>query len=250
MSKIVLERDGLYEHKYSPKTKSDAARKVKQAHVLAKLRLPCEIADGVTLGDLFWVVGRYKLLRAFLAEYSWCWRLGEFHEQAKEPDLTPEPDPDPLDYLEVYWTADYHSDRTIRKGEIKEGWFDVGTGFHGIGRALATGWHAEQGYEPGQVIAYSVSMTPMYKLAPLPVKLNETIEIYDNNWIYQTPKGGGPPERPPPVIRSRRSFTLLEALDAIYDDISFYGGPAESAAKRDELAEMVEAIKQGRHTGG
>lgn len=38
---------------------------------------------------------------------------------------------------------------------------------------------------------------------------------------------------------------MLEILDAIYDDISFHGGPAENAAFIEQMKDTVEKIKSG-----
>ena len=62
----------------------------------------------------------------------------------------------------------------------------------------------------------SLSYTPLYTIADIPVKLNKKFDIWD--WDNMKDKPG---------ISYKRDFTLIEILHAIYNDISFHGGPKD-----------------------
>jgi hypothetical protein len=75
----------------------------------------------------------------------------------------------------------------------------------------------------------------MYDLADLPVVLVPGTRILD----MRSTDGVLVP------IEFETDFSLLEVLDAIYDDISFHGGPSENAAFLEEIQETVQRIKDG-----
>lgn len=69
------------------------------------------------------------------------------------------------------------------------------------------------------MVGYSVSYTPLYNLVDAKLKLN-------------------------PVHNGKTmSFTLLDVLDAIYDDISFMGGPQENVEFLEEMKSRMEEFE-------
>lgn len=166
MSRYVqLEPDGLFEYKWIGKKQEYRRRRVKRDIVLTYLRDRCDIVEGTTLRDIFRTVAKYKLLKAVIAQYSWCSHIDEFHAQAEEP-MRRTDDQEPLDYLEIY----YHPQIQKYKKEVS---FDFYCGFHGIGPVPPDYEYANPGY-----ITYSVSYSPMYELTDLPVKLNKEFKFY------------------------------------------------------------------------
>jgi len=190
--------------------------------VLTHLRDAVEIAEGVTLRDLFRIVSKYKLLKLFVSQYSWCRQLEEFHAQAEEPMR--EEETDKLEHLEIYWHASTHK----YKGESS---IDMEAGFHGIGVSKEI-----ENNGPDGKCHFSVSYSPMYELADLPLKLNTNIKIWG-------PWEGKPPQKV--LFEGKKYFSLLEVLDAIYWDISFMGGPAENKEFIEDMNSRVDDIKSG-----
>lgn len=232
---VQLEPEGLFVYKWDGKKKQQVRRRAKKSIVLTYLRCRCQIKEGTTLKDIFRAVAKYKLLCIVIGQYSWCSHINEFHAQAEEP-MRSEDKGDKLEYLEIYWHPEVHEyTETIKhpgghKEKIRTVSFDAHTGFHAIGEP-GSSEHRPDGREH-----YSVSYSPMYDLADLPVKLNEEFEVW-SPW-----KRGQKQEL---LIKATRSYSLLEVLDAIYDDISFMGGPAENAAFLENMKETVEEIKSG-----
>ena len=225
--KVRFERDGLYAYRWNGETRQDDVTKVTEDDCLRKLRCACEIGDGVTLLDIFRAVGELPVLKDFFAQYSWCWSMDEFMAAVNEP-MRLEAGDEKIEYLEVYW--DFDADRF--KGEVTCG---LSTGFHGIGFE-GIGEHRNPS---DNRVHWSVSCTPLYEIADCPVRLNEDVEIRPPNNL-----DAGELSRDA-LFSATHYFTLLEVLDAIFDDISFYGGPAEAADFIEEMNETMAGIESG-----
>ncbi len=250
---LALSPDGLHVFRFSRKRQGLVRCRPKRRTVLTHLRSQCEIVEGTTLRDIFEVVDRYPLLKRVIAAYSWCREIEEFHAQACEPMREKEPGEGnpPIEYLEIYHHADvYQSTKSPkhpdgRLGNIPTVEFGTSVGLHGVG-------DPEKGYEDDPCfktdsgkINYSVSLTPMWELADLPVKLNKAFTVYDP-FDHTTHSPENPPRK---LISATRDFTLLEVLDAIYWDISFHGGPAEKQDFSEQLKERLDEVKSGAVAG-
>ncbi len=193
---VRLTKQGLLEFDYDSESQSYLSQPVSQDRIFATLRLSCKIDPGVTLLDIFNTVANYPALTGFLAQYSWCFAIQEFHEAAQRPAA-----PTTLKRLEISRYVQTHTYDDVRhlSADICDALDFTGVGpldEHGNTR-------------------YGVSLSPMNMLANLPVTLNTTCEIHHN---FEK------------VSEWETGFSLLEVLDAIYDDISFHGGPEENEA--------------------
>lgn len=248
---VELAPNGLFSYKWDGKKKKTIRRKAKKLSVGALLRCSCKIAEGTTLQDIFNTVDSYKLLKIIISQYSWCRDIDAFHAQAKEIHEDYEEE-DKIDYLEIYHHVETNqSDEKIKhpgglRERIRTVDFECCPCFHGIGPApekdvdeYGNPNPANRGNKTQQ---YSVSYSPMWKLANLPVKINENFDVY-SKWVpgtkYKSEK----------IMSSSRDFSLLEVLDAIYWDISFMGGPEENAAFMEDMDEKISEIKSGEIAG-
>jgi hypothetical protein len=240
---IQLEPKGIMLYKYNPERKKYVRQRPKKLSILTHLRDECKIKEGTTLKDIFHGVEKYKLLKLIISQYSWCKQIDEFHAQAEEPMRDDPTDTDPLRRLEIYWCPEVHLyNETIKhigghKTKIRTACFDSYCGFHGIGPA-PKGKEDNPAYrtEDG-CIQYSVSYSPMWKLADLPVNLNKEFTIYEP-YPYKE-------KQPANLLKAEKEFSLLDVLDAIYYDISFMGGPAENAEFIEEMGRRMEEIDSG-----
>jgi hypothetical protein len=207
---IRITKDGLVSYNWNPETQSYPEKLITpESDVFACLREACTIGAGVTLGDIFRLVGGLPRLLDFMASYSWCRAIREFHDEALLP--RPEKDDSVLKYLEISMGADLDS-----------GDYEEGLDFYGVGEP------DEQG-----ATRYSVSLKPMNNLAHLPVMLKDTITIMKGMEV---------------TVRAPYSFTLLQILDAIYDDISFHGSPEMVKAFGRTLADAMKTSKLARRS--
>jgi|SRR5215831_11058778 len=211
-----IAKDGIWSYKWDGDLHEYVKRRPK--YIWTLLRCACEIEEGVTLRDIFEAVTKLPELKDFISQYAWCRHIDEFHRDAQKMVLKMEPDPEPLDYLEIYWHASTHTYK--KKNSI-----DLSPGFHGIGKPDDHGF-----------TCYSVSYSPMWELAHLPVKLNPEVLIHDPKMREGKAKL---------LFVGERDFSLLDVLDAIYDDISFMGGPEDNAAFLEEMKDTTEKIKSG-----
>lgn len=218
MTEIELCADGIFVRKWDHRKQIETRKRAKKSNVCSYLQDPCKIAEGTTLGEIFEIVDKYKLLKLVIAQYSKCAYIDEFHEQAKE--LPPEDAKQtPISHLEISWASEIY---TLKENGETESHFEIYTDFHGFGL-----------FEDGKIGTYSVSYSPMYELANLPVTLNNKFTIHQI------------PEKILPQVEYTRNFTLLDVLDAIYDDISFMGGPQDNKRFLEELNETEESISSG-----
>lgn len=236
---VELCADGIFVHKWNGKKREYIRKRAKKFSICTHLRSTCEIAPGTTLGQIFAAVDRYKLLKLMIAQYSWCRAIEEFHAQAQEP-MRKEPDDEKMTHLEIYWhvEAEEFKEKIKHPGGLRERIrtvdYEVSPDFHGIGPCKEGEDHRGNGLE-----YYSVSYSPMYELADLPVVLKKEFDVY-TPWDSSQPK-----KKPEKILSSKREFTLLEVLDAIYWDISFMGGPEDNKNFIAEMNDRMEEIKSG-----
>ena len=207
---VIFTKDGLKQFSWDGDAQ-EYKQNIRNSAV-TNLRSECRIEDGVTLADIFNAVENDPPLKNIISVYSWCWHIDDFHEQAKLPKEDFE-DADIL-YLEICWIAEIqdYSDGNC---------FDIYTDFSG------PGVNGER---------YSVSCSPMNKIAHLRVKLNNSVEIEKHHRKSKSEMIAD---------KMSRSFSLLDVLDAIYDDISFYGGPEDNKKFLEKMEETMEDIKSG-----
>lgn len=209
MPEVILSPKGLFVRKDDGKWK-----RAKKSIVVTYLRDLCKIEKDTTLLDIFNIVDQYKLLKSFVKQYSWCRQIDEFHAQAKEPMRNEEKIEDKLEYLEIYWDVELYNYKNKND-------FNITVGLHGGNIKNEN---------------YSVSYTPMYDLADLPIKLDKKIELFEP---YTKNK-----ERNK-IFEAEKEFTLQDVLDAIYWDISFMGGPQENKKFIEEMKQRKEDIDSG-----
>lgn len=183
----------------------EVSSKIEESNIFHVLKCNCQLEEKITLKDVFNVVDSLPNLKNFLSQYSNC-PIDLFHADAALPYEHVEDD---LEYLEIYCAIDNVSCKDYP-------YFDKWTGFHGIGNGTM----------------FCISYSPMNTIANYELKLNQNVEIYEKH-----------DEKP--IVSSLCHFTLLEVLDAIYDDISFHGGPDENKKFLEKLAETSRKIKSG-----
>lgn len=237
---------GLVLHKWNNKLRKFIRKRPKKLSILAHLRSRCEIAEGTTLKQIFEAVDKYKFLKLVISQYSWCRQLDEFHAQAQEPQRVDPDDVEPIEYLELSHHPEVHkfTEKKKHPGGMRERIitidFETSIGFHGIGPiSKSKDEDVQKSASPDGNIKYSVSYSPMWKLADLPVRLNKTFDVYEPFDL------NNPKKDPEKLLSSTREYTLLDVLDAIYWDISFMGGPEDNANFIEQMKDTVEQIRNG-----
>lgn len=188
------------------------------------LQCAIEECEDFTFGDL------WKLAEEAAEFYELVFRqaMGGFGLDAFKKDAQTEIDSekeDPIKIVEVY-----------RIGEITEykpgkREMFIGAGFHGIGTGEIDG-------KVENDMPYSLSFSPISEFMEKPLRLNPEIEI------DITEKQGTKYNRSK-VEKCGLYFTVCDVLEAILDDITFYGEPTDRAARLAELDQTLESVKDG-----
>jgi hypothetical protein len=214
---VRFTKNGLVAFSWSPEKREYLPEEPDERGNVVNLRSRCEIEPGTTLGDIFKAVETDVILKDVIAFYSWCSPIDEFHAEAKKPK--PLIFDTPMVELVLEGYAEVHTTRKPKEGEPKMRFDGVYLHFGGIG-------------EDG--VNYSISCTPMYELADVPVRLVTTVDFRKD--YKDRPFGEEPLEY---------CYSLLDVLDAIYFDISFHGGPKENKEFIEMLNERMEEIESG-----
>jgi hypothetical protein len=179
-----------------------------------------QLADDVTLGDLFLLVQRDDEFWDLLVG-NW---LKEYLEVGLSPLLNPkeETEDDKIEFLELYKTFMVQPD-AIHGMENPE--------FHGIGPVLTKD---TQSGKAGERIQYAITFTPANELAKLSLKLKKSLLIYNddhesNDWgkeLFTLDNG----------VR----YTLGEIIYAVFWELSFYGNPEDNTKFKKSVFDIAE----------
>lgn len=199
----------------------------------------------VTLRDLLLFVEREPEVCDIV--FTNCF-IKEFVEEFKLVKDTPVPvieyDPDGVEYLEIYWCPEYREEKYSHeeKAPVLEGFSRAR--FHGIGFELKEDkydgdWKM---YSAGHRISWGIDFMPLEETLYLPVRLNTEFKIYDD---WQKPMYKMRDISPRDVnvlIDAHREYTFEEAMQAVFWEISFYGGPAGKKEQKEELDAIMDDL--------
>lgn len=204
---------------------------------------PVEVLEGTTLLDVFEYVDADEGFASFLACYSWCRAIKEFHKEARLPvPEKEEEDEYSGGLIHTYVNRDLYL--TQYKNE-KPNWVE-GMDFYGLGHASkSTREHYEsKGETPPETERYGIGFSGCQSYSRLPVVLDDKLEVYMDGRVV---KGKLVPREV--YATCKTTVTLLEFLDAIYWEISFYGVPEARDEQWSCLKERVDSIKEGLDEG-
>jgi hypothetical protein len=196
-------------------TFNEATRQFDESEVefsLIHLADLCMIEPGVTLGDMFTAIRKHKDLLAFISFYSTCPEIEAFLIQAKLPPSPAGEKWAPDDYIEIFKEVDVSHD-----------YIDMFCDWHAVFK-----WKDNAGVHDEYA---ALSYEPMNDIANLSVRLNEEVTFRQI---------GTPPENQ--MIRQglKTTFTLLDVLNTIFEDISWHDTPEGNAEFKAECAKQAE----------
>jgi hypothetical protein len=174
------------------------------------------VEEDVTLGDILAFVAKDELLRLFIGIYSTCDVLGMYQEvkDGVKP-LVPEND---IKYCTVAMDVEVRPDHKCKTHKRIETDLD----FYGCGN-------------DGK--AYGLDLTSLAEIAALPFRLESNAILWH--------RGKDSDEREEGL---EFTPTLLEILDTIFFDLSFYGSSTEKADVVETLQQQVKSIEDGTAT--
>jgi hypothetical protein len=202
-----------------------------EADIFSHLRRQCEIDSGTTLRSIMNFVRGNKILTAFVGSYCWANAIDEYHNLLdKESKIS-----ENVKELEISWVTDEiveYENPKRKKLEIERPNFSLSHDFHGLGPAgeEAKNWNGKE----DELIKWSVSGT-IDDVLDVPIKLSSEPLTYRK---MHFPTEGGIKQTT--ILEGEAGFTLLEILDAIYWDITFYGSPHDSEEFHKDLMDRKD----------
>lgn len=206
--------------------------------LIGKFYTPVEVDDGLTLRDLFSFVRDNEDLKAFIAGYSWCGAIDEFHKEMDKPIKKGEE-------TSCEYAVVQHDCEMQKLGKYGNT-FDWNSDFVGIGPLSE---HSRKFYEERpdglpipETERYGLSYIGINAIAHLPLNVETTIDIRKNPYYGRS---GGQKEEGIEYGKFKYKVSFGELLDVIYDDISFHGGPEDRDEVWSDLKETSDKIKEG-----
>lgn len=191
---------------------------------MSNLRKLCKI-EGATLRDVMSYVRKNKELSTFLSTYSWC-NIEAWNAILDDPAHDSD-DEDEIHYHQISWEI-----------EIHDYGMEICTHLSMIGEISQSTREMCPDLDPSittERYAYGGQLTDVLDL---PVILDEKVDII----LWDDTERSS-------LNQTTRDFSLLEILDAIYWEISFYGSPSATKEVFEDLAEQVSDIKEGLASG-
>jgi hypothetical protein len=201
-----------------------------------------KFADDVTLYDLFLFVEREPEIcdlvfpNCFIKEYVAAFKKAQikFHQTR----VLPEPSDEDIEYLEVYWCPEINNyDGRCTIDNLDRAWF------HGIGVVRK---EDSEYYKAGERTNWGLDFSNLVDLLHLPVKLNRKFELRNDMFLPQY--HGIPWKEIPILVDADREYTLFNALEAVFWELSFYGSEEEKTDKKEELDAIMDDLDLTNNT--
>lgn len=241
---IILKKDGFYGNYWNGKIRQYSIEKFIEEHeLLQHIRYSLTIEEDVLLKDIAAAVHSFRLLEAIVGSYGqalpWIEKLNDILINS-DYDYKNDEWLKYFEYLEVYWSAN----ADIHDGEQN---LDIGPEFHGMGfkgqnldEYMTKNMSDEDKKEYRQ--NYGLTFTPSAHCANIPVKLNKQVIIYSTNYDDQKLKWNE-------ILKCNREFDVLEALSAIYFELTFSGSEENKVARYEEVMEAKEQMQELQEQG-
>jgi hypothetical protein len=205
---------------WDAKKKKNVSYSVKGNELICYLRESCNLEKGLTFRELISFVRNNPALEKFISIYSWCSKINEFYSEMNEP-IKEERKDTIINHLVIYWAVEYWG--------FSIEWYP---GFGADGKIKSKESYGDNRWHKTSI---GVSLSPLNEIMDLPIVLDKKVKIIDHK-NFKNKK---------PILESVHCFSLLDILDAIYWDISFYGGPKEKKNLIKRLDREMKAIQDG-----
>lgn len=170
----------------------------------------CTLEDNYSILDLFEFVNSIELLKIFIQMYSSCFNFDEFYIESKKSTPDQE-DEDPLTATEIYLHSSFCSKKKVS-------WFQLDFDLHGRSKSKKT---------------YAIEYSPVNQYSRLPLKIKNQRFVFDSS--------SGMPKKPAFMVIKHP--TLLDILDAVFDEISYHGDIETRDAFIGKLRDISNSIK-------
>jgi hypothetical protein len=217
INRVVIKKDGFYIEVYEDG--EEAQVKIEGKDCIYALKHAVSIDDGVTFGDIVKHVNACSELEEFIGLYNHC----NIKEHNKFILNIPTEEVTDIEWIEVSWSCRYWRDEL-------EFWIDC----YGVGKIGTR--------DDGEREHFAIDLTPSNKLAKLPVKIETEFDMsfISNDKIIGE---GIVIDKKTSYLKAKRFISFLDLLDALYEEISFFGSESNKEEIFEELKETSENMK-------
>lgn len=190
----------------------------------------CHIEEGVNLKDILLLVKNWCQVLSPILTSSPNWLQEIVDEGLSKPF---EDKGDEVKYLQLSWQGE------VRKYKNEPKTLEEWISFNGIGDLPKTDPYGHwKGWPAGKEVSYAISGSPLYTLSEFPIRLNNTIQIFDET-------DSKAPYPRPILIEAEKTFRLFDILYGIFWELSFLGSPVDRDAFNEKLNEQIKNIDNG-----
>jgi hypothetical protein len=188
------------------------------------------IRAGTTLGDVFRLMEASPLLQKFYRQDFAEELCAEARKGSVDARVQDQAAHEVIEFLELYqhWGLDTSTNEYSGTQRLN---------LHGIGQELSEDPPGE-GRKKGERIEWSVSLTPLRELLPLPIRVNAEVRITEDDantraYMREIRRGRHP------------DVTLGQVIHGLLWELSFHGGPQEQQEVAEGLTRQVAEIDAG-----
>jgi hypothetical protein len=208
---ITITNNNIYHTEYSIYTlfSLDSAEIIDPIEIVRFLSEEVELGESIKFKRLF-DIASYSIDKFNEIFYS---TLGGYRLEPYLQEIENNPtDKYDTDYLEIYWFCDKYEDELT-----------IYPSLHGVSIN-----------EKDQIEYYAMDFVSMNNLKNYNIKLNYQVEFFDYN----------KPDDNNKILLGNKSFTLFDLYTAIFQEISFHGGPLDKRERFKDLEDSIKEIEQ------
>lgn len=226
----------------------------------------CIIDENTTLRDFFKLLNQHREFLEVIQKRNWFtdWlNYGLNSPNITNSKVLENPDEPEMEYLEIYKSIHHTAEFKVQEdkvvefsmmdspdvkirhkihsvGDLIEEETYLSLDFHGLStpitqRQIDNKSRGYYGCKAGERASFGFIADELPRFIDLPIKLKDELNIYvTKGEVHETI-----------TYRGFGSFRLIDIIEAIFYEISFYGSPTKAKEVSQEIHESVQKIKEG-----
>jgi hypothetical protein len=176
--------------------------------------------EPVTLRDLFRI---FEPIKGFISQYSLI-NYDAYVEELNKPVDWSKKESCPMDHIVVKWMGEYFEEYNNFRTSVDACGVDSSVPIEDHGK-----WDKSTGQSKSRY--WAIDAQPMNSIADMPIKLDTKFGITKL-------------ESGKHIVKNwNRAFSLLEVIDAVFYEVSYFGLPEDRDAFMDMLGERLDEVK-------
>lgn len=231
---IYITPEGYFLSKWNSKKRTYEATALDSDEIVLRLNTQVHLLDGVRLKHVFTPLMNEELFEIIFHTDWWKELMNEIKSKEWTPwvgdtKLKKDIDGDELEYLELYKTINFSSEK--KSMEYSTMWH-----FHGIGYPFINAQNAQSSFrQVGERQSYAIEFHSMAELMNIPLRVgsislyNDDVEDYKKSKVLDFENGW---------------LTLYELIHAVVWEMSFCGAGESKEEFKDNLNSSVEEVEE------